>query len=246
MVFMRKHEVYKNGVYDGDIGNNFYWWFDRQFPESFEIFDLDSFYPSAYFRDDHVSPVVAKNFAMALSGVYQQLTHTRLTSVLEMGCAGGWFTKELINCGLDVIATEGAKAGVDAALRRGVPSDRVIVHDLRRRLSLNRKFDIACCTEVAEHIEPPFSSLLVESLTNHADLIWFSYQRPGPDTASFHHPNEQPEKFWVNLFDFYGYGSAPIPEIFAQLLRDRARNVFYKREKYETTDWSAAFAVRYE
>ena len=35
----------------GYLGNNQRWWFDENHPDSFEIFDLDGFYPQEYFMN---------------------------------------------------------------------------------------------------------------------------------------------------------------------------------------------------
>jgi len=147
--------------------------------------------------------------------------------VLEAGCGGGWFTKEFMDRKIDILALEGTKAGLAQTARKGIPPERLLKHDLRLPLDLNRRFQVAVCTEVAEHIECPFAGQLVKTLTNHADVVWFSFEPPGTNDPHYHHCNEQPFKFWLNLFKFYGYQAAEIPDELVQKLAGRGRYIFY-------------------
>jgi hypothetical protein len=213
----------------GYLGNNQKWWFDSSHPDSFELFDLDSFYSEVYFRNDHVNSNVVSNYVKFIKQYYKHLTNKDLISVFEAGCAGGWFTKEFIDNGIDITAIEGAKCGYDASIKRGVPLETIIHHDLRHEIQLNKKFDIACCTEVAEHIETPFSAQLVKTLTSHSDLVWFSFEEPDTNLAHYHHCNEQPAKFWINIFDFYNYGCLELPHEVIYECGYRAKFIFYNK-----------------
>ena len=68
--------------------------------------------------------------------------------------------------------------------------------DLRLLLGLQCSFDLTTCTEVAEHIEPQFAATLVHSLTEAADVLWFSSEAPKwvlDNDDNIHHSNEQPQ-----------------------------------------------------
>jgi hypothetical protein len=230
---MKKVQAFdEQGTDVGYLDNNQKWWFDSEYPNSFELFDLDSFYSEHYFKEDHVTPHVVANYVELVQSTYRRITHSDLSSVLEAGCAGGWFTKSFLDQGIDIFAIEGSKCGYDSTIKRGVPQTRIIHHDLRREINLGRKFDIVCCTEVAEHIEPPFSSQLVKTLAHHSDLIWFSFEPPGTNDAHLHHCNEQPEKFWVNLFDFYNYGYSLLPREVSDSCAGRGTHIFYNRDVF--------------
>ena len=90
----------------------------------------------------------------------------------EFGGAGGWFTKRFALHGLDYQSVEGTKAGIEKICSHPiVESTRVHRYDLRSEIKLPQpilgaKFDMAMNTEVAEHIEIPFHSRLVETLTS--------------------------------------------------------------------------------
>lgn len=229
---MRKKNIFENGVDKGYLKDNQSWWFDLNHPDSFEIFDLDGFYSETYFDKDHVPQNIVDNYFNSIKTYYNQFSNKDIKSVLEVGSAGGWFTKKFIDNSIDIIAIEGSKCGYDSSLKKNINPSILIRHDLRREINLNRKFDIAICTEVAEHIEIPFSSQLVKTLITHSDLVWFSFEEPGTNEAHYHHCNEQPEKFWVNLFDFYDFGYKKIPKNIVDSVSHRGTHIFYNKQVY--------------
>jgi SAM-dependent methyltransferase len=218
----------QSGVDTGFLPNQSQnWWFDLSFPHSFEMFDLDTFYEDNYFKTDHVSQAIARIYVDSVLRLGELFHKCPITSVLEAGCGGGWFTKEFLDRGIDVTAVEGTLAGLAQTTRKGVPADRLLRHDLRLPLKLGRRYQLAVCTEVAEHIECPFAGQLVKSLVDHADVIWFSFEPPGTNDAHYHHCNEQPPKFWLNLFKFHGYNAIEIPDALVQKLAGRGKYIFF-------------------
>lgn len=210
----------------GWLGDHQQWWFEPSFAHAFSIFDLDSFYDEKYFATDHVQPETVKLYVDHVLAFGAELLGRPVASILEAGCAGGWFTEELLRRGIDVIAVEGTHSGHDRTVARGVPQSRVIRHDLRQPLVLGRQFDMVLCTEVAEHIECPFSSQLIQNLVKHSQLVWFSFEEPSTNDAHYHHSNEQPEMFWINLFRFYGYRMRRLPVEVTQSIEGRGRMIF--------------------
>ena len=219
--------VYQEGTDVGYLRNEQRWWFNHSFEHSFTIFDLDSFYQEDYFREDHVDSQVVTNYVEAVLTYGRMLLGRNVRSVLEIGAGGGWFARGFLDQGITVLAVEGSRAGVNKARQRGVPEHAVMRHDLRQPLDLDRKFDMVLCTEVAEHIECPFSSQLIANLTRHSDVIWFSFESPGTNEAHYHHCNEQPEKFWRNLFRFYGFDMIRIPKEVQHAVALRGRHLFF-------------------
>jgi len=202
------------------------WWFDPSFPHAFEIFNLDAFYEESYYEQDHVAQETVCAYVDAILEYGQRLLGRPVRSVLECGCAGGWFTQEFVRRGIDVFAVEGSSAGIQRALSRGVPAERLRQHDLRRPLELGRRFDVAICTEVAEHVECPFSSQLISNLVTHSDVVWFSFEPPDTNEAHYHHSNEQPAKFWLNLFRFHDYSAIELPANIVRMVGDRGTHIF--------------------
>jgi hypothetical protein len=214
------------GVDKGYLSQPQNWWFDPNFPHAFELFDLDAFYEAPYYEADHVGEDTVLAYVDAILQYGQRLNGRPVRSVLECGCAGGWFTEEFLKRGIDVIALEGSSAGIKRALSRGVPAERLKQHDLRRPIQLGRRFDVAICTEVAEHIECPFSSQLIQTLVTHSDVVWFSFEPPDTNEAHYHHSNEQPAKFWLNLFKFFDYRAIELPDSLGRLLDYRGTHIF--------------------
>lgn len=186
------------------------WWFDADEPNAFQMFDLDGFYSNRYYNEDHAHPLVVGVIVAALLAAARDLSGREVATVLDLGCGQGQFANAFLNAELDVTAVEGSKAGVARAIQRGMPPERMHRHDLRLPLQLDRKFDIVMCTEIAEHIETPFSSQLINTIAEHSDICWFSSERPDTNAGHLHHSNEQPDIFWINLFRFYGFRPLPI------------------------------------
>lgn len=120
---------------------------------------------------------------------------------------------------------EGCSVGITKAIDRGIPRERLLKHDLRMPLDLKRSFDIVLCTEVAEHIECPFSGQLVQTLVRHGRIIWFSSESPGTNPDHYHHCNEQPNRFWRELFHFFGFTMFPMEPSVVQNLERRGEYV---------------------
>jgi len=80
-----------------------------------------------------------------------------------------------------------------------VPPSSIVLSDLTKPLALGRRYDVALCLEVAEHLDPCYAEVLVSSLTQTADNVVFSAacpQQPGQ-----HHVNCQWPGYWQKLFN---------------------------------------------
>lgn len=228
-------EAFKNGVDNGWLHKQNFW-FDPNHEHGFGIVDLDSIYPEKYFEKDHVHPTTVEAYCRLVPEIYESLTGKKPHKIAEFGSAGGWFLAEFIKRGYFCLGLEGTNAGIDACLRRGIVNNQIIQQDFRYPINISEtkipfgytvKWHVALCTEVAEHIEPPFSSVLVKSLVDAAPFIWFSFEEPNTNPAHIHHPNEMPAKFWINLFDFYGYKAYKLPQWVSDQTEGRGTYVFY-------------------
>ena len=68
---------------------------------------------------------------------------------------------------------------------------------------INRRFDLAICLEVAEHLSPDIGIHLVKLLTNLSDVILFS--AAVPHQGGINHINEQWAEYWQEIFAEHGY-----------------------------------------
>ena len=68
---------------------------------------------------------------------------------------------------------------------------------------LNRRFDLALCIEVAEHLRAERGDELIEYLCARADSVLFSAAVPGQGGTG--HINEQPQSYWHARFAEHDY-----------------------------------------
>jgi SAM-dependent methyltransferase len=151
-------------------------------------------YPFSYKSAKEVVPIILK--------------HLSPKSVIDIGCGIGTWLKAFKEAGVEDIK------GVDFhGVNTLLSESEFIRHDLRKRLSLKRKFDLAISLEVAEHIETKYSDVFIENLTNLSDRIVFSAAIPRQEGEN--HINEQWNIFWVKKFEERGYVAIDLirPEI---------------------------------
>jgi len=122
-------------------------------------------------------------------------------SVLDVGCARGTWLAAWRDAGCrDVFGIDGPYVDRDQIL---IDPACFMTADLAAPFSLGRRFDLAQCLEVAEHLPASRSLSLVADLTAHSDAVLFSAAPPGQGGAG--HINEQPYAFWQKLFAQRGY-----------------------------------------
>jgi hypothetical protein len=94
-----------------------------------------------------------------------------------------------------------------------------IDHDLREPLKLPRKYDLAICVEVVEHLPENFANTLIQSLTESSDTILFSAAIP--NQGGLNHYNEQWPTYWAMKFITHGF--YPFHTDIRQLLYDNKK-----------------------
>lgn len=147
--------------------------------------------------------------------------HLELTSVIDVGCATGIYLKPYKATGIEVF-------GVDACTTAGEflePSEFERI-DLRFPYCPAKRYDLALCTEVGEHLKPRFAERLVDTLWDCSDIIYWSAAVPGQG-GTFHY-NERPVQFWMDLFWMrHGYSLHPLQDELREFLnnyREEERN----------------------
>jgi SAM-dependent methyltransferase len=126
-----------------------------------------------------------------------------VTSVLDVGCARGTWLAAWRQAGCeDALGIDGSHVDRTKLL---IPPERFIQADLGQPFSLERRFDLVQCLEVAEHLPAARGGGLVDDLTAHGDVVMFSAAPPGQGGAG--HINEQPYDVWRDLFAARGYSA---------------------------------------
>jgi SAM-dependent methyltransferase len=125
----------------------------------------------------------------------------RPRSALDVGCGQGDWLKALMDAGVgDVLGVDGDYVRREE-LR--IPAECFRAHDLTRPLDSGRRFDVALCLEVAEHLPAESAEPLIRTLTAAAPAVVFSAAVPGQ--GGLHHINEQWPWYWQELFQNQGY-----------------------------------------
>jgi SAM-dependent methyltransferase len=122
-------------------------------------------------------------------------------SVIDFGCGVGNWAAKFLECGVtDVLGVDGDYVNRDLLK---LSPDHFQARDLSKPFQIDRRFDLAVCLEVAEHLPPGRSVGLVEDLVKLAPVILFSAAIPGQGGTD--HVNERYLSYWVNLFSEKDY-----------------------------------------
>ncbi len=120
------------------------------------------------------------------------------SSVIDVGCGiGAWLREFQLE---DMLGVEGTWVNDKKLL---VPKEKLVNHDLNKPLRLPRRYDIALCLEVGEHLPESSSKNLVKTLTDASNIVVFSAAIP--HQGGNHHVNEQFPEYWCAFFRERGY-----------------------------------------
>jgi len=122
-------------------------------------------------------------------------------SVVDVGCGLGTWLKAAMDLGVtDVVGLDGDYVDRNMLM---IPEANFHPTDLRRRIAVDRRFDLAISMEVAEHLPYHRSETFVRDLVALSDVVLFSAALPYQGGVD--HVNEQWLEFWAILFQRYGY-----------------------------------------
>jgi SAM-dependent methyltransferase len=122
-------------------------------------------------------------------------------SMLDVGCGTGLWLEAFARNGVaDLLGIDGDHVAPEM-LR--IPRSQFRAADLRRPPEIGRRFDLACCLEVAEHLPADCAHGLVRLLTRAAPVVVFS--AAVPNQGGVDHVNERPQSYWAGLFAAEGY-----------------------------------------
>ncbi len=121
--------------------------------------------------------------------------------VVDVGCGTGtWLAVWLEHGALDVCGIDGDY--VEPELLE-IPPERFVAADLTAPLTIQGRYDLALCLEVAEHLPQATAAPLVAALTRLAPAVLFSAAIPLQ--GGVNHVNEQWPEYWAAHFATHGY-----------------------------------------
>lgn len=122
-------------------------------------------------------------------------------SIIDVGCGLGNWIEVAKKMGVEeVIGVDGFY--VDRSLLK-IDESEFVERDLTKPFDLKRKFDLAICLEVAEHLPDSSAEDLIKSIVTHTDVVMFSAALPGQGGQN--HINEQWPEYWKELFERYDF-----------------------------------------
>lgn len=122
-------------------------------------------------------------------------------SAVDVGCGNGAWLAVLKEHGVaDLLGLDGAHMN-RRHLR--IAEREFCTTRLDQPLSVARRFDLALCLEVAEHLPPERAPGLVRELCALAPVVLFSAAVPGQGGVG--HRNEQWPDYWCRLFEAEGF-----------------------------------------
>jgi len=121
-------------------------------------------------------------------------------SIVDLGCGTGAWLRAANELGITEILgidnhqqTEMLEINPEYYQKQNIESD----------FNIDRKFDMAICLEVAEHLPEASADLIVNKLINLSDVVLFSAAIPRQGGTN--HRNEQWQEYWVNKFYNAGF-----------------------------------------
>lgn len=152
-------------------------------------------------HQDHHDEITERNYSNAKLAT-TVMTALQPKSVVDVGCGIGLLNSYLAKSGANVLGLEGNWLENEKMV---LPPEHYQRVDLEEPFSLDQKFDVCCCIEVAEHLEPKRADSFVGDLCALSEVVVFSAAIGGQ--GGIGHKNEQWHEYWCEKFETFGYGT---------------------------------------
>jgi len=124
-------------------------------------------------------------------------------SVIDIGCGAGMYLQKFQQRGLsELLGIDGSPAAATEFL---LDQDKLVIFDLTKKYKLEKKYDLALCLEVAEHLPETGADTLIETIISASDNVIFTAAVCGQGPRSIGHINEQPHQYWIEKFQARGF-----------------------------------------
>jgi SAM-dependent methyltransferase len=156
----------------------------------------ETVYDAAFYADQQDGSLSSADIVVPLV-----LSLFPVRSVVDIGCGiGGWLSAFHDHGVGDYLGFDGDYVPRDLLK---IPASRFRPTDLQALHEVGRRFDLACCLEVAEHLPAACAEQLVHTLVQAAPVVLFSAAIPFQGGTD--HINEQWQSYWRELFARHGY-----------------------------------------
>jgi hypothetical protein len=154
-------------------------------------------YGTEYFQEQIFESDYA-SIAALISKIY------RPAKVIEFGCGPGHLTRELGKLNIAVDAIDGF-SDPDLGGYPNITFSKIDLNDAQQLGDYlkGKSYDLAVCTEVAEHLDPASSEHLIKYLTASAPVVVFS--AAVPEQNGHGHINCRPRELWHDLFSKHNF-----------------------------------------
>jgi len=154
------------------------------------------------FYSEHFFSKMRKSRAWQVGWGEQLAQKFKLNSVVDFGCASGFYLEGFLKGGSSVRGFEYLYDNAKSFMDKSV-IDFIQYGNVMNRIDCG-KFDCAISIEVAEHILPEKSAQFLDNLVNASNkLIMMTAATPGQKGTG--HINEREREFWVNELKSRGF-----------------------------------------
>jgi len=144
-------------------------------------------------------------------------------SAVDVGCGVGTFLSILKKHGInDILGLDGDWVDHDMLV---IPRSNFQSVNLRTLPNLGKRYDLAICLEVAEHLPAEDAERFISWLCGLSDIILFS--AAVPRQGGVNHLNEAWQSYWANLFARHGFYHIDL--IRPQIWKDQAIPFWYRQ-----------------
>lgn len=157
---------------------------------------LDTPYDASFFQ------TIAAGSSQSAMRVLPYVIHLlNPKSIVDIGCGTGEWLKVAQSLGVhDILGIDGKY--VDRQQLK-IDAHAFMSWDLTQPLNLSRKFDLAICLEVLEHLPDKVGRRIISEITRVTNACLFSAALP--NQGGVHHINEQWHEHWHEIFTAKGW-----------------------------------------
>jgi len=123
-------------------------------------------------------------------------------SIIDVGCGTGMWLK-VWNEDVGVQEYLGIEGPYLEKKMIKIPMEKIIFHDLKVPIKVDKKFDLAMSLEVAEHLPESTARQFVQTLTTASNIVLFSAALPHQEGT--YHINEQYPEYWASHFKEFNF-----------------------------------------